>query len=68
MALLLVESRAKNPVIPLWLFAERKLLSIYASNFMLSVAAQSFVSVISRFEKTVDRKLTRLGGSQLYHM
>jgi hypothetical protein len=42
--LLVVESRAKNPVIPLELFKGSKMASIYASNFMLSVAAQAFVS------------------------
>ncbi len=41
---LLVERRATNPVIPLWLFGGYKMASIYASNFMLSVAAQAFVS------------------------
>lgn len=42
---LLVEWKvAVNPVVPLQLFKGSRMSSIYASNFMLSVAAQSFVS------------------------
>lgn len=42
---LLVEWKvAVNPVVPLQLFRGSRMSSIYASNFMLSVAAQSFVS------------------------
>lgn len=42
---LLVEWKvALNPVVPLQLFRGSRMASIYASNFMLSVAAQAFVS------------------------
>jgi hypothetical protein len=42
---LLVEWKvAVNPVVPLQLFRGSRMASIYASNFMLSVAAQAFVS------------------------
>lgn len=45
---LLVEWKvAINPVVPLQLFKGSRMPSIYASNFMLSVAAQSFVSGFS---------------------
>jgi hypothetical protein len=44
---LLVEWKvAINPVVPLQLFRGSRMASIYASNFMLSVAAQSFVSTV----------------------
>lgn len=45
---LLVEWKvAVNPVVPLQLFRGSRMASIYASNFMLSVAAQAFVSAMS---------------------
>jgi hypothetical protein len=48
---LLVEWKvAINPVVPLQLFKGSRMPSIYASNFMLSVAAQSFVSIFLPFE------------------
>mgnify|MGYP006876501005 CR=1 FL=1 len=53
---LLVEWKvAVNPVVPLQLFKGWRMSSIYASNFMLSVAAQSFVSSVHRLEyRTID--------------
>lgn len=44
---LLVEWKVSiNPVVPLQLFRGSRMASIYASNFMLSVAAQAFVSTV----------------------
>lgn len=57
---LLVEWKvAVNPVVPLQLFRGSRMSSIYASNFMLSVAAQSFVSSSNRMKSLeVDHSLS----------
>lgn len=61
---LVVEARvAIEPVMPLELFQSRQLASIYASNFMLSVAAQAFVSPATNYYHVANPR--RL---QLYHM
>lgn len=64
---LFIEARvAIEPVMPLTLFGSRQLASIYASNFMLSVAAQAFVS--PPHTPSVMLGPDRDDRSQLYHM
>ncbi|KAJ9096351.1 hypothetical protein QFC21_005172 [Naganishia friedmannii] len=63
---LLVEGKvAVNPVVPLQLFKGSRMPSIYASNFMLSVAAQSFLYQIPVFFTVILNTTSAIAGAHL---
>lgn len=63
---LLVEWKvAINPVVPLQLFKGSRMASIYASNFMLSVAAQSFLYQIPVFFTVILNTTSAIAGAHL---
>ncbi|GHJ86755.1 hypothetical protein NliqN6_3157 [Naganishia liquefaciens] len=63
---LLVEWKvAVNPVVPLQLFKGWRMSSIYASNFMLSVAAQSFLYQIPVFFTVILSTTSAVAGAHL---